>query len=76
MNIKRLWSVILIVSISFLAMPLTSCAGMASSVADNPLSQITADTGAPRAVGLEAAYFTNDISPTGLEKIYEAPLCG
>jgi hypothetical protein len=76
MNIKQLPSVLLILSIAFLIMPLTSCAGRTSSVADSPPSQITADTGAPRAAGPAAVYFTSDISPAGLEKIYEEPLCG
>jgi hypothetical protein len=35
MNIKRLWSVILIVSISFLAMPLTSCRRNAQTTTDS-----------------------------------------
>ncbi|MDR1467728.1 MAG: hypothetical protein LBT00_00395 [Spirochaetaceae bacterium] len=76
MNVKQLPSVILMVSISFLAMPLTSGAGRTSSVADSPSSQITADIGAPRAVGPVAVYFASDISPADLEKIQEAPLCG
>jgi hypothetical protein len=67
MNIKQLQSVILVVSISFLAMPLTSCAGRTSYVTDNPPSQITADAGAPRAADPSAVYFTSDISPAGLE---------
>jgi uncharacterized Fe-S center protein len=72
MNIKQLQSVILIVSISFLAMPLTSCAGRTSAVADSPPAQTTADTGAPGAAGPATVYFTSDISPAGLMSVYEA----